>query len=392
MKIIQYCQHVLGVGHLVRTLEILKAFKGHEVILVNGGAPVEFPLPGHVREFRLPAMMMDTQFKKLLPVENGLSLNAVKAARKERLFDLFDAERPDLFIVELFPFGRRAFTFEIEPVLRAIHEGVLPSCFVSCSLRDILVESKKHWDAYEKEVIGRLNTYFNALCIHSDPDIIRLDETFNRMADIKIPLVYTGFVAQQVSPGAGLEKRRVLDLSEGDRLIVASAGGGKVGFSLLQAVCNAFKEMRVTDPKLHLIIFTGPFMEEAAYQTLLAGDDERIDVRRFSLNFLSYLAAADLSVSMAGYNTCMNIFAAETPALVRPFAQNREQGMRAERLAGIGAVEILRDCDFQKDRLANRMRAAMSAKWRLSHGIDLDGAKKTARWLLRQSPDRGEGS
>ena len=28
------------------------------------------------------------------------------------------SERPDLFIVELFPFGRRAFAFEIEPVVR----------------------------------------------------------------------------------------------------------------------------------------------------------------------------------------------------------------------------------------------------------------------------------
>ena len=391
MKIIQYCQHVLGIGHLVRTLEILKAFEGHEIILVNGGAPVEFSLPAHVREFRLPALMMDTQFKKLLPVESGLSIETVKATRQKRLFDLFDAERPDLFIVELFPFGRRAFAFEIEPVVRAIRERALPSCFVACSLRDILVENKKHWDAYENEVIGRLNAYFDALCIHADPDIIRLDETFNRIADIKIPLVYTGFVAQQVSPDAGLKKRRALNLSESDRLIVASVGGGKVGFPLLQAVCDAYQGMRVTDPDLYLMIFAGPFMDEKEYQTLLSGADDRLRVRRFSSNFLSYLAAADLSMSMAGYNTCMNIFAAETPALLWPFAQNREQGMRAERLASIGAVEILKDRDLHKDRLANRMTAAMSAKWRMSDRIDLDGAKKTAQWLIRQVVDGGGG-
>jgi predicted glycosyltransferase len=387
MKIIQYCQHVLGIGHLVRTLEILKAFEGHEVILVNGGAPVEFVLPAHVREFLLPVLMMDTQFKKLLPVENGESFEAVKAARQRRLFDLFAAERPDLFMVELFPFGRRAFAFEIEPVLRAIQERALPPCYVACSLRDILVENKKHWDAYENEVIGRLNAYFNTLCIHADPDIIRLDETFNRMADIRIPVVYTGFVAQQVSPDAGLEKRRALNLSENHRLIVASAGGGKVGFPLLQAVFDAFQLLRVTDPDLHLMIFTGPFMDEKAYQALLSGADDRIKVRRFTPNFLSYLAGADLSVSMAGYNTCMNILAAETPALLWPFAQNREQGMRAGRLAGLGAVEILKDRDLHKDRLVDRMTAAMARKWRLSARIDMDGAAKTARWLIRQQID-----
>ena len=203
--------------------------------------------------------------------------------------------------------------------------------------------------------------------------------------------MYTGFVAQQVSPDAGLKKRRALNLSESDRLIVASVGGGKVGFPLLQAVCDAYQGMRVTDPDLYLMIFAGPFMDEKEYQRLLADADDRLRVRRFSSNFLSYLAAADLSMSMAGYNTCMNIFAAETPALLWPFAQNREQGMRAERLASIGAVEILKDRDLHKDRLANRMTAAMSAKWRMSDRIDLDGAKKTAQWLIRQVVDGGGG-
>ena len=93
MKIIQYCQHVLGIGHLVRTLEILKAMKGHDVILVNGGAPVEFTLPAHIREFRLPALMMDAQFKALIPGEEGVSIAAIKTERQKRLSDLFAAER-----------------------------------------------------------------------------------------------------------------------------------------------------------------------------------------------------------------------------------------------------------------------------------------------------------
>ena len=37
MKIIQYCQHVLGIGHLFRSLEISRALSDHEVILVTGG-------------------------------------------------------------------------------------------------------------------------------------------------------------------------------------------------------------------------------------------------------------------------------------------------------------------------------------------------------------------
>jgi predicted glycosyltransferase len=132
------------------------------------------------------------------------------------------------------------------------------------------------------------------------------------------------------------------------------------------------------------MIFAGPFMAEDDFQTLVSAADERMNVRRFTADFLSYLAAADLSVSMAGYNTCMNIFAAKTPALIWPFAQNREQGMRAERLAGTGAVEIITDRDLEKNRMAQKIRAALSRNWRFSAHIDLGGALKTAQWFNRE--------
>jgi predicted glycosyltransferase len=45
MKIIQYSQHVLGIGHFMRSLEISRALSDHEVILVTGGVPVDTHLP-----------------------------------------------------------------------------------------------------------------------------------------------------------------------------------------------------------------------------------------------------------------------------------------------------------------------------------------------------------
>ena len=59
MRIFLYCQHVLGIGHFFRTLEICKALKNHDVVLVSGGPVVDTPLPDHVKELRLPGLMMD---------------------------------------------------------------------------------------------------------------------------------------------------------------------------------------------------------------------------------------------------------------------------------------------------------------------------------------------
>ena len=45
-------------------------------------------------------------------------------------------------MLELYPFGRKAFRFELDPVLEGIRDRSLGPCRVVCSLRDVLVEKK----------------------------------------------------------------------------------------------------------------------------------------------------------------------------------------------------------------------------------------------------------
>ncbi len=168
MKIVYYCQHVLGMGHYFRSLEICKAFKGHEVILVSGGMPLNMPVPEHVREVSLLPLSMDPDFIRLESDSDVGTIEQIKAARQQALYDLFLCECPDLFMVELFPFGRKAFGFELIPIFDAIRQKRLCPSRVVCSLRDVLVE-KNDTQAYETRVIAALNQWFDALLIHSDP-------------------------------------------------------------------------------------------------------------------------------------------------------------------------------------------------------------------------------
>ena len=377
MKIIYYCQHVLGIGHFFRTLEICRALSDHHVILVTGGAQVDAALPEHVREVPLPGLMMDSDFRQMFSAVPGKSVDEVRRERQHYLRTLFEEEAPDLLMVELYPFGRKAFRFELDPVLEGIRNGNLRPCQVVCSLRDILVE-KKDATAYENRVLKILNRYFDALLIHADPALLKLDETFFRMADIGVPIGYTGFVTPKPAPEARNRLRGHLGIREDERLVVASAGGGKVGAPLLSATAEAFQHM---PDHCRLQIFTGPFMDEDIVAELQKRAGERVCVSRFTPDFLSWLAAADLSVSMAGYNTCMNIMAARVPALVWPFAQNREQRLRAERLARFGGMRILDDTEPAPQRLVNLMQQALNRNERPVPEIDLDGAANTARWL-----------
>ncbi len=379
MKIVYYCQHVLGMGHYFRSLEICKAFKGHEVILVSGGASMNMPVPEHIREVSLSPLSMDPDFSRLESDSDFGTVEQIKAVRQQVLYDLFLCECPDIFMVELFPFGRKAFGFELIPIFEGIRQKKLCPSRVVCSLRDVLVE-KKDTLTYESRVIVALNQWFDALLIHSDAAIVQLDETFSRMTDIRIPVVYTGFVTPRPLKNDRTAIRHKLRIDDDSRLIVASAGGGKVGFVLLNAVIRAFDKISL-EADAYLQVFTGPFMENDAVRHLQEMGTDRIVVSQFTPDFPAYLSAADLSISMAGYNTCMNIMAAQVPSLVWPFSQNREQRLRAERIAEMGGMRILEDADLEPKHLAELMTRNLTERTRPGYSVDLDGAVHSLDWI-----------
>ena len=379
MKIFFYCQHVLGIGHLFRSLEICKSLSGHEVVLITGGPQITIRLPKHVRTFDLPELQMDSGFTGLLSSDQQASVGQIKEQRKQELLALFVREKPDVLVVELYPFGRKAFRFELDPVLEAISKNKFAACKVVCSVRDILVE-KEDQHRHEDRALKTLNQYFDAVLVHSDPELIRFEETFFRFDDIRIPVVYTGFVAQKCPAGARKRIRRQLDLDETQNLIIASAGGGSVGAVLLDSVVEAFQ--RLPGGSLnYLRIYTGPYVAKNDFESLKRRAGRRVTIEEFSHDFMSYLAAADLSISMAGYNTSMNILASRVRALVWPFSQNQEQTLRAGRLAKIGALEVIEQQDLSPQRLERKISRSLSQRSTVSFNVNLEGAANTARWL-----------
>ena len=380
MKIIIYCQYVWGMGHLFRSLELARAFSGHQVILIAGGREVDIELPEHVSLVRLPGLYMDEQFTTLMAEDANHSVEFIQHQRKVILVSLFQQHRPDVFMIELYPFGRTSFGFELQPLLDWIHMGRFGDVKVVCSLRDILVEKRKQ-EFYEERVINMLHTYFDLLLIHSDEHLLTLDETFSRMNDIQIPVVYTGFVAPKADPAAGRQLRQELVIGSAEKLVVVSAGGGRSGYSLLNCIMDAYPLMKQTD-SIRIEMFAGPFREPDEFEKLAAKAVNGIRIRHYTKRFLDYLSAADLSISLAGYNTCMNLIAARVPALIYPYSKQREQPLRVTKIDKLIPMKILRHKDIEPQRISRYIHELLlESRPADPVPVNLDGAVQTAKYL-----------
>jgi len=378
MKVACYCQHVLGIGHFHRSLEICKALaENHETVMILGGPDVTLP-ESKVCFLQLPGLKMDENFSRLIPCRepDKENLVAVKDRRRQQLYDFFSSFQPDIFLVELYPFGRKAFRFELDPILKGIYSGELAPCIRLCSLRDILVE-KKNKQKYETRVLTVLNTLFDGLLIHSDPHFIPLEKTFSQTDKISIPYRYTGFITPPSgSTNKSAEIRKKLGLAEHDKLLVASIGGGNVGSELLQATATAATVLN-KKTNIHFHLFTGKYSDPSLQAKLKKTATDRLVVHDFCENFPDWLEASDLSISMAGYNTCMNLLSAGTPALLYPFAQNREQRMRISAFSSTSPFGLLESKDLDPIRLAKRITAQLQLH-KQPGKADLDGAETSS--------------
>jgi predicted glycosyltransferase len=373
-RVFFYVQHLLGIGHLKRAAAIAQALveADAQVDFVLGGAPVAGIAPVGARVVQLPpAIASDAQFTNLLDERGNKVDERWKVKRRQALLDAFEQAKPDVVLLEMYPFGRRQFRFELLPLLDIVGTQ-FPKPLVAVSVRDILVDKGRMDRA--REVVDIVNKHVDQVLVHGDPRLTRLDLTFPLVADIAHKLTYTGFVVEQPIPADALADRA-------DGEILVSAGGGAVGFPLLSAAIRAKKLTRHRHRRWRIVTGANlPASERAELDKLAAGDED-IAIEGFRADFGRLLTSCQLSVSQGGYNTVMELIATRCPSVVVPFAEGgeSEQTLRARMLMERQVLSMV-DPEFLT---AGTLAAAIDAVHPpAALELNLDGARQSAAELI----------
>ncbi len=411
-RIAFYSQHLIGVGHHFRNRQIVNELvKTGDMFFIDGGRPIpEADLDERVKRIPLPPLRTGPQ--GIEPVDTGRDLQAVMRERLVRLAEAMEQIRPDVLCIEFFPFSRWSLKSEILHTIVRLNQ-VNPGAKVLCSLRDVPTRAKsdalqptvalaqrRDGDAmrfysvpfggihheylsfnrrYYEEVVPVLNLYFDAVLVHGDSKLSRLEDHFPWAADIGIPIIYTGFVSEKLK-----------DVSRPDgapnRYVLVSAGGGSGGLALVAPCIEAWKQLdqnNALDGR-KMVIFAGAFINETHFEALreLCGDGP-FRIERFTSNFLAWMKYADLSISRAGYNTCMNVLEAQVPSILVPSIAMDDQVFRAQQLMGLGIAQVIHPDQIGAGKMAKAI-AEMLERSVSEHDLSIDGAEQTRKFIEQQ--------
>jgi predicted glycosyltransferase len=389
-----YVQHLLGVGHIKRASLLVQGClqAGFEVTVVSGGEPVsQFGFAGAELVQLPPVKAADARFSGLVDQRDQPLTESFKQQRRAQLLATLERVRPQLLLIENYPFGRRQLRWELKPLLERAQRLESPPKVV-CSIRDILqARSPERID----ETLGLVEHYFDRVLVHGDPDFIPLELSFPLARQLQAKLSYSGYVCEPLPVEIASQQRPE---------VLVSAGGGAVGFALLHCCLEALLDdgwrsrllqalEQQPDEQLCWRLLLGPNLPAAQKQQLqqlaerLADPRIRLILEPLRRDFVERLHSCRLSISQGGYNTLMDLLSAGCRCLLVPFEggdqTETEQLLRSQRLHQLGYSGLLRETELSATGLVAEIERTMAADRSAVPSIDCRGAQRSAE-LLRQ--------
>ncbi|MGB3225756.1 MAG: glycosyltransferase, partial [Desulforhopalus sp.] len=154
---------------------------------------------------------------------------------------------------------------------------------------------------------------------------------------------FTGYIPRQkINSKNTVAIRKRFRIMDGDHFVLVTTGGGGDGYEVIDRYL-AMHEYYPTSLFCKTVIITGPFMAKSERERL------EIRARRFGIKIIPFhpqmetlISAADLVISMGGYNTICEILTQQTPSLIIPRETPRkEQLIRARKLRDQGLLQFL---------------------------------------------------
>ncbi len=387
MRLMVYSHDTFGLGNIRRMLAIchhLHATLDDLSILIVSGSPMlqSFRVAKGIDYIKLPCLKRAETGElgvKFLPME----ADEVIRLRRELLLSTMVSYRPDVVLVDKKPDGLAG---ELEPALRHVRCS-LPETRVCLVLRDILDAPEKtaaEWR--ERGYNNVLHWYYDQILVLGSQNVFDVCAEYGLPPAISRKVMYCGYVARHEAIEAPEKVRARLGMGPDEALVLATAGGGEDGFTVMQRSLEAARLMQAKRP-VQMIVVAGPELaaEQRRRLSATAAGMPRARVVEFLPDMLSHMHAADVVISMGGYNTVCELATLHKRAIVAPRSEPvQEQAMRMERMAGMGPFVALTPETLNAQQLAEAVLAQLEATdraLRSEWSLDMGALPRIARLI-----------
>lgn len=366
LKVVLYSHDSQGIGHVRRNLAVahqlvrdLPRLTGRQVsgLIVSGlSDATAFPLPEGFDWLFIPSITKGSHGYR--PRNLAQSMSRTINLRSTILRATLDSFRPDLFIVDRHILGVQQ---ELRAPLLSLKRNK-PNAQIVLGMREILDEpsvAAAEWDALDAR--EDLDHLISAVWLFGDRAVHDPTATGELPDYLCERLHFTGYLAE------GREHSEPDTTTSADfpnpPFILTTVGGGGDGFTVLSQALR----MRVPAGHRHIVV-TGPQLSRIEFARLQRMAGPHTELHRYWPGLSRMISRAVAVISMGGYNTCAEILASTTPALIVPREQPRlEQLIRARSFTDATLSDHCRVSDLTPEFLSEWVEQAVTRRADRSH-------------------------
>ena len=359
-KILMYSHDTYGLGHIRRTMAIAAHLRDPNInILILTGSPIagRFSFPEQIDFVRIPGMIKKTN-EEYQPLSIKINPKHALEIRKNIITATAKTFQPDLFIVDKEPLGLKK---EVLPTLQWLRR-CMPATRTILGLRDIMDEAsvvRRDWR--DKGVYEILEHLYSEIWVYGIRDF------YDPITEYAIPdtvsgkIAFTGYIPRKIPQKE--DARRVKEeqgLGADDRLVVVTTGGGGDGYPVIDTYLTMIENARFQLP-FKSVLITGPFMPQHKRKKVFQRACKLgIPTYHFFRQMEKIMAAADVVVTMGGYNTLCEVLSLGTLNLVIPRETPRlEQSIRAKVFHEKRLVDYIPWHELSADHLRRKLLALL---------------------------------
>jgi predicted glycosyltransferase len=389
-RVLFYSHDGFGLGHIQRTLTIAAGLARQRprvsmLALTSAIRADSERLPPSFDYVRIPSCAdRITRHRHSARMAKLDSIKQVWALREAIITATADAYRPRLFVVDDIPAGRHG---ELVPALSLLRRAA-DRVEIVLGLKEIINDPAKlraHWrttGAYQL-----VEETYDRILVFGDRRIGDPVADLGLSPAVAAKTIYCGYLFDAAAGDRATEVRARLGIGDEETpLVVVTVGGGADGAPLVRAYLETVRSH--LGPRVASFVTMGPLLSTAERDELerLAAGLPDVTVVRYVQDLRPYLAAADLVVTMGGYNTICEIVGLGKRAIVVPRERWHEQVIRAERLARHGVVSVLRAGDLSPAALARAIESMLGSS-PPPHDLDFAGLERVGT-ILSAALDR----
>lgn len=355
-NILMYSHDTYGLGHIRRTMAIASHLRAVDInILILTGSTIagRFPMPDQIDFVRIPGMIKKTN-EEYLPLSIKINPEHALDIRKNIIKSTAKTFQPHLFIVDKEPLGLKK---EVLPTLQWIRRCLPRACTV-LGLRDIMDEaSVVQQDWREKDVYRVMEELYDEIWVYGNKEFYDPVKEYSVPDSISRKMFFTGYIPRKVPSKKAVHKIKKKQVGNHDtKLVVVTAGGGGDGYFIMDKYL-AMLESESVPPSFKSICITGPFMPKEERDNIYQRAKKMgVKTMHFYHRMEEMLAAADVVVTMGGYNTVCEILSQGTVALIVPReAPRKEQLIRAEVFRSQNMVDYIPWNSFSPQTLREKL-------------------------------------